>query len=208
MKIQKLRKTLIANLVIALILFISLIAIIFYLKNLEDSQNQELKNIQMQTVDIIVKTSEIESKMIDIRKYREIWNLIGENKKIIRNVKIEEINKILDDVAKTHNILGPKIQLTMPQKINNGNIKKKSFDVFYSSGILEFVAFDDVLAVEFIEDFSKNMPGYLVITLFEIEKVKDYSMQDLSEISKGTKIGAIKAKINFIWYNYRGKEKL
>jgi hypothetical protein len=72
---------------------------------------------------------------------------------------------------------------------------------------LNFSAANDVKAFGFVSEFLESIPGFIIVTDFEIKKVKVYSNQDLIDISTGKGKGNVTGKLDFFWYVGKSKEE-
>jgi len=181
--------------------------IFFYISYKTDSNQKNIDMIKQSTAEIRMRTIELEGKIKDAKKYEEVWNKIAENKKTTQTIKIDDINKILKEISEKHNIMDTNIQVILPIELEDGIFKRKTLRTLYATGNLSFQALDDVKAILFTKEFFDKLPGYIVITVFEMGKTLEYSPKDLFEISSGKELGAVKTVINFSWYTYREKEK-
>lgn len=207
-KTQKLRRNIIINLLASLILLIILGLFFFYVLRSSSNNLREIQVIKMSTMQLKSKTIELEQKIKDAKKYREIWQEIELNKKIIKSIKIDEINKILKDTSDKYNISKTDIQVILPSELNEGIFLRKTIKTLHTTGILSFEALDDTKAILFTKEFFEQLPGYVIITSFKMSKSKSYSNQDLVAISSGASSPALKVDIKFSWYTYRDKNSI
>ena len=207
MKIQKLRRIIFINITTSIVLIAAFASIFFYILNLGIKSEQNAQKIRTETIALKARSVELEGKIKEAKKYQEIWKTIDKNKKNTQVIKIDDINKILNDIAQKHNVLSPKIQIILPVALNDGVFKRSSINTLYATGSLSFRTIDDITAMEFIQDFISQLPGHIVLTSTELRKEKNYSSQDLVDLSKGISSGNVLAQLNFSWYSYRDKEK-
>lgn len=207
MKIQHLRRNIIINLAASVLLVVAAIAIYYYIVNKQDLSNKEVQKIRGEISEIISKTEELESQIIDARKYKDVWKTISENKKSTRGIKMDEINPILESLAQKYNIFTPSIQVVLPENLDSGIFQRKTVAVLYSSGTLSFEALSDVKAMAFINEFFNQLPGYTFISSLEMIKLRKYTSEDLVSVSLGKSPGILRVKIVFGWYIYHEKVK-
>ncbi len=204
-KIENFRKSIIINSSASLILATIFGALVFYNSYSIELNKKNIKKIKTSTAQLRIQTSELEKKIEDAKKYKEIWIQLDENKKTTQIIKIDEINAILKETSEKYNIRKTNIQVILPIEINEGVFRAKTLKTLYSTGTLSFEALDDAKCLLFIKNFFNKFPGYVIINSFEMKKASSYSGQDLIQISSGKEISAIKANVSFSWYSYRDK---
>lgn len=205
MKIENLRRKIIINFSASAILLALVGVIMFYITKKNDSSNIEIAKIRSEANIIRSQTHELESQTNDAKKYKEVWKSISENKKDMRGIKMEEVNKSFDDIAAKYNIYDKSIQVVLPENLNGPIFDRKTLSTSYSSGTLTFDALTDVKALIFINEFFNTLPGYIIITGVDMTRSRKYTDDDLVSISLGKNPGALKVKVTFSWYVYHDK---
>lgn len=206
MKITSLKRTITINLTILLSLLVVLGSLLFYLHEIDYKTSKHETKTRGEIAIMNSKRHQIESKIKDVKKYKEVWKKIDPKRKTTKVIKIEEVNNLLTEEASKYNVLKPVINMKVPEKITSGKMKKTAIDVYYTDGSLSFDALDDVSALGFIKDFAQHMPGHFITTMVEIKKNGEYDNKDLVRISKKNDYGALSVKANFAWFSYRDKE--
>lgn len=206
MKIGKIKKIIYVNSFICFILLTIFLLIFIYIMNLIQKSEKEVSKIKVEVQKLRIKKVEVENNIKDAQKYKEIWKNIENNKKTTEIVKIDDVNKILAEVAKSHNISNPKITMTLPITLDKSLFKRKTISTLYTSGNLTFQAFDDVSALNFIQEFQSKLVGNFIVLGVDLNKKSIYSQSDIIAISKGFGQGNVSAKIDFAWYSFRQKE--
>jgi len=205
-KIENLRKKNIFNFSLSALLFLALCAIIFYVNYQNSHSQKEIDDIKKQTLLIRNQGNEIQSKTIEIKKYKELWKTIDENKRNTFGIKVDDVNKSLDVLSEKYSITKPAIKITLPEALNDGIFFRQTISVLFSRITLSFIALDDAKAIMFLKEFTSSIPGYLIVNNFEIRKGKNYSTQDLIDISTGKSFGIIDVKADIMWYSFKEKE--
>jgi hypothetical protein len=205
-KIQSLRKKNIINFSLTIFLLAVFIAIILFVNFQNNNLRQDIDRTKNQTSQIRNQGVEIESKTIEIKKYKELWKTIEDNKKNITGIKVDDVNKTLDSLGEKYSITKPVIKITLPEALNDGIFFRQTINVLFSKITLSFNALDDAKAIMFLSELTSSLPGYLVVNNFEIKKGKNYSSQDLIDISVGKISGTIEAKADILWYSFKEKE--
>jgi hypothetical protein len=203
MKIKKLYKKIYINLSILALISAIFIALVTFSSSLIKSSQDNLKAIKQETLLAKSKAIELEGKFKDAIKYRDFWQKINEKRRETSPVKIDDVNKILDEIAAKHGILNPSIKMLVPNQIEFNGFKTKTIKVMHANGELSFESLNDVNSVLFIQDFSSNMPGNFIATSVKMEKGPAYNSEQLVRISRGEKIANSKVTLNFAWYSYR-----
>ena len=207
MKIQRLRRNIIINLVASAILVLIAIGIFLYLSSTQDSSSLEVVKIRNETNEIRSQAQDLESQTKDARKYKDIWKALDENKKSTQGIKMDEVNTLLASLAEKYNIFIPSIQVLLPENLDAGVFQRKTLSVSYSSGTLSFESLSDVKALYFISEFFNNLPGYTIISTIEMGKLRKYLPEDYVNISLGKNPSILKVKVIFSWYTYHDKLK-
>jgi len=205
MKIPKLRKQIITNLSISGVLTLVLILAIFFSVHEQNKSQDQVRKIKTDTAKIEEETLGLESKSVEIKKYRILWKNLSENKKKTVGIKMDEVNSNLNKIAEKHSISNPVIKLSVPEAVRDGLFKRATLTVSSATANLNFIAVNDVRAISFINEFLNSIPGYVVITNLKIIKSKNYTDQSLVEISAGKNAGVVTGTVDFVWYSYKEK---
>lgn len=205
MKTQHLRRNIILNILLSLILIAVSAYILWFVENDKEITNKEINKIRNESSLIRGQARELETQTKDAKKYKEIWKTIDENKKSTRGIKMDEVNTLITKLADKYSIFTPEIKVLLPENLETGIFKRKTINVSHSSGNLSFQALSDVKAISFISEFVNNLPGYIIISDVEIDKSHEYSDADFINISLGGNPSIVKVKISFAWYVTRDK---
>lgn len=207
MKIQRLRRNIAINLGASAFLVLVAIGVFLYITNKQDSGMLEVTKIHNETSEIRSQSQELESQTKDARKYKDIWKILGDNKKNTQGIKMEDVNGSLTSLAEKYSIYVPTIQVLLPENLESGIFQRKTLSVSHSSGTISFEALSDVKALSFINEFFSRLPGYTVISTIEINKIRKYTPEDYINISLGKNPAILRVKIVFSWYTYHDKLK-
>ncbi len=207
MKIPNLRKRIIINLSASGILLILLGVGIYYNIDLRKQGNDEINQIKSKTSNLKSQISQLKAEETEFEKYSKIWQKISKRKREITGIKVDFVNKSLKNVSEKYAIGDPKIKITLPERLKDGIFNRKTIEVLNTTVTLDFTAVSDINAIAFIYEFLNSLPGYQIITRFDIRKGKDYQPQDYVAISAGTSNGNISGKVSFFWYAFKEKPK-
>ncbi len=205
MKIPALRRKIIIACVILISLIATLVSVIVYNISQEDNLQNRIQKIRRDTNEVRGKITELQSKTIEIKKYRESWSGISANKKNVNGIKMDDVNAKLASVAEKYGIIQPSIKVTLPETLKDGIFNRATVNVLFTTVNLTFEATDDISAISFIEEFISYLPGYKVVNSADIRKIKSYTDQDLIALSIGKGTGAVSGKVDFFWYAYKDK---
>jgi len=205
-KVSSIKKKIIVNIIIAVIFIVTIFIIYGYCRFLQEDNTVKLKEFTQHISELKTNTASLETKINEGKKYKEIWKSINEKKRSFDGVKVSEVNEKFRSLAGSYNLLNPVIDISVPEKLSGGIYNRKSSDVLLSSVVIGFSAVDDVRAMAFIKEFTDNLPGYVVVDDFHISKTRDYTDDDLVEISLG-KLNdlAVTVKFGFSWYVLKKK---
>ncbi len=205
MKLLTLRKKIITNVSISGLLLVVFGLILYYDDHQKKSAQIKAAVIESEVLTIKSQYEELERKATEIKKYQQSWKNIGSNRKIVGNIKMDEVNSKLSLIADKYSIIKPAIRIILPEDISNGVFNRSTVVVAVSTANLTFEAINDVKALSFISEFINSITGYAIITNLELRKAKKYTDQDLVAISSGKGSGAITARVDFFWYFYKPK---
>jgi hypothetical protein len=207
MKIPNLRKKIIINFSITGALLFVLLMILLFIFHVKKDVSQKVAQIKSETTKVQNQILDLESKTVEIKKYRILWKTLNQNKKTPASIKMDEINANLNSIAEKHSILRPTIKLTLPEVLKEGLFRRPSISVSSTNVSVTFNSPDDSRALSFVTDFINSLPGYVVVTNLNIKKSKSYTSKDLIELSSGKDSAAmINAKLDFIWYVYKNRD--
>ena len=207
MKTEKIKRNIKYNILISVFIIAILIVATFFYKDVEDSISQEFDKLNLEVQSINSKSSEFEAKSIENKRYAELWLKIEEKKKIYKNLKLEELITFTKSLAEKYSIRDQKLKISSPEILPTSIYNNSDISLSYSSGELSFLSFDDIRALQFVNDFINNLHGYPIVTNFKLSKEKDYTNQDLYDISTGKSGGIINGKLEFSWYFYNENQK-
>ena len=203
MKIDKLKKQ-IKYSVISIATLVTLISVLLamyvYINN---SFLDQYDKIIMDIADIKNKTQEIEQKTQQNKKYMEMWSKISQNKKSLEGIKFDDINKLVANLGEKYSITNTIFKISVPDNFPSSVYKNETISILYSIGELSFKSYNDIKAIQFINEFTKFLHGYVIITRFEFNKERDYEIKDYFDISTGKTSGAIQGRLIFSWYVYK-----
>lgn len=205
MKITYLKKRIIKSFSIAACLLALAACFFYYRANQEAKSEKLISNIKSQTSEIESEIESLTSKMEEVKKYKEIWVSISENKKSIIGIKVDNINLKIEQLSPKYNISQANIKVSFPENLKDGVFNISSSDLVSSVVNLSFNSITDTDALMFISDLVQSLPGYIVINRLSINKTRSYTKDDLLKISSGTATGAIQCNLDFFWYVYKPK---
>lgn len=206
MKIPELRKKIIINFSATGVLLAIFGGIVFFYIHEKGAVEGRVNKIKTETSTIRMQTVELESKTNEAKKYKELWKKITPNKKNTGGIKMDDVNAKLTAIAEKYTILNPSIKVTLPETLKDGIFQRRTVTVLFTTVNLTFGAVNDVKALLFINEFIESLQGYPIITSLDIRKNKDYSIQELIDLSSGKSTGAISGKVDFFWYVYKDLE--
>ncbi|MFZ9470630.1 MAG: hypothetical protein ACO26G_06260 [Rickettsiales bacterium] len=160
-------------------------------------------NIIMEVASIKNKTSEIEKKSLENKKYMQLWSQINESKKSLIGIRVEEMKKIIDNLAEKYSISNTTFKVSVPENYSASIYKNETISILYTIVELTYNAYHDVKAIQFANEVMSTIHGYPIVTKFEIFKDKDYVVKDYFDISTGKIFGSIRSKLVFSWYVYK-----
>jgi hypothetical protein len=205
MIISDVKKKIAINFSISIALGLAVAGLLVYLSFFRNDQNKEIDYIKQLASQLSSKASEYQNKAQETKKYIDIWKIIPDSKKSLDGIKIDDVNKTINQLSEKYYIGNPSIKLSLPEDLKDGIFDRKTLYVSYTNVEMSFTAIDDVGAISFLSDFLSSLNGYIVITTLDIKKNKKYTDQDLIDISANKATGGILVKINFVWYVYRQK---
>lgn len=203
MKINKLKKQLTISLVFTLIMVSLIGTLIFMYFYLNSTFLTQYDNIIMEVASIKNKTSEIEKKSLENKKYMQLWSQITESKKSLIGIRVEEMKKIIDNLAEKYSISNTTFKVSVPENYSASIYKNETISILYTIVELTYNAYHDVKAIQFANEVMSTIHGYPIVTKFEIFKDKDYVVKDYFDISTGKIFGSIRSKLVFSWYVYK-----
>jgi len=203
MRIPDLRRKIIINCTVSVLLVLGLAAVINFYLNQETNVQDKVTKINNEISRIKMETAALESKSAEVKKYTSVWQSMSEKKTMTGGIKVDDFNAKLSAVADKYNISNVELKISLPEAVNEGPLKRESLDILLSTVNISFSAFSDVKALSFINEFLASLQGYPVVTAFEMKKTKDYSDQDFQDIASGKGVAVVTGKIDFNWYVFK-----
>jgi hypothetical protein len=209
-KIYYLKRKIIFGLSFFLGLVILMIIIFLYYLDVKKTSEAQIKQVVNYLASIKNKTTDIESKINDVKKYKEIWKNTKDSEKNFNGANINDINKEFAILSEKHHIINSSLKISVPEILKGGVYDRTTINVSLSTVSISFDALTDVRAIEFVKDFTNILPGYIVITNFSVKKTVDtgFTPTDLVNISTGKFISGVSSKLEFSWYILKKKSSL
>ncbi|MFM6973409.1 MAG: hypothetical protein ACKOXJ_07405, partial [Alphaproteobacteria bacterium] len=114
MKINKLKKQLTISLALTMVMLSLIGTLIFMYFYLNSTFLSQYDSIIMEIANIKNRTSEIEKKSLENKKYMQLWSQINESKKSMIGIKVEDIKKIIDNLAEKYSISNTTFKVSVP----------------------------------------------------------------------------------------------
>lgn len=203
MKIEKTKKIIKYNIIIATILCLMIGILVFMYFHINSSFLVQYEKILSDIADIKNKTQELETKSQENKKYMQLWSRISEKRKSFTGIKVDEINKLVTNLAEKYSISNPVVKVNIPENFSPSIFQNETLSILYTIAEINFSSYHDIKAIQFANEFIENLHGYPIITKFEFAKESDYNIKDYFDISSGRSAGKIKAKLIFSWYVYK-----
>jgi cell division protein FtsL len=184
-----------------------MIAIIFHSQRMLTINEKDVSLLNAQIGDLKNKSANVEARVSDAKKYKQIWIKADEKKKNFNGIKISDINGGFKALSDQFNLSNSSINISVPEILKDAVYSRQTLDVYLVNFVVNFDALTDKSAVDFINTFVNSFPGYVIINDFSIKKNKKggYSDADLINISSGKFSGLISAKVSFSWYFLKHK---
>lgn len=207
-KFSYLKHKIILNLVTATILIVSIAMVFFYYKAALEDGEYRVNLLNQQIADLSGKSTHLESRIRDAKKYRSLWDKSDDTKKNFGIIKADDVNDNFAKLATSHHITGQTIAMSIPKVLSDGIYNLQILKVSMINGSISFDSLTDVDAINFINDFFQTLSGYTVISDLSISRGKQdsYSYSDLVDISTGKIGGSTKVKLDFSWYFLNKKD--
>ncbi len=208
MKLEDLKKTITINSVILATLSVILIASITFIFYQDKSSTEQTDKIKNETDLIKAKTQSIIGKASQAKKYKDLYSQISKEKRTnFSGIKMDEINLRLKNIGDKYYITSREIKIAVPENLKDEPFKLKTFNVLLTTVTLSFRSYTDDRAFLFSQEFMKSLNGFTILTSFDLRKEKDYTSDNLINISSGNGIGNIMGKIEFYWYAFKEEDK-
>ena len=205
-KILLIKRKIFTHVTISVVFVIVIFSLYFHYQSVQKSNQDKFNQLTQYINDLKTSTASLETKIAEGKKYKEIWKSVAEKKRSFDGLNIDEVNEKFRLLTEDYNITSPVIDISVPEKLSNGIYDRKSSDVLLSYVTISFNVADDTRAMSFVKEFIDNLPGYVVINSFYISKAKDYTDDDLVDISLGKFNNlAVTVKFSFSWYVLKKK---
>ena len=186
-------------------IFTSSIFFIFYQIRITDEQNQKIKG---ETDIIKSKTQSLIGKASQAKKYKDLYSQISKEKRTnFSGIKMDEINLKLKNIGDKYYITSREIKIAIPENLKDEPFKLKTFNVLLTTVTLNFRSYTDDRVFLFVREFMGSLNGFTILNNFEIRKEKDYTADNLINISSGNGIPNVMAKVEFYWYAFKEEDK-
>ncbi|GDX36406.1 hypothetical protein LBMAG18_09170 [Alphaproteobacteria bacterium] len=208
MKTDTLKKNIIINSSILSVLILIFSSCIFFIYYQKKNADEESNKINTETETIKNKTASIAGKASLAKKYKDLYSQIPLEKRTnLTGIKMDEINFKLKTIGDKFYITNREIKINVPENFKDEPFKLKTMNVLYTSVVLNFRSYTEDKAFLFLDEFLKSLNGYTILINIDIRKEKEYSSENLINISAGKGIGNVSTKAEFYWYSFKEDDK-
>ncbi len=206
-KIHKFKRRIIFNACTSIFFIIFIVATVLYSGYLAENNTSDINYLNSKISELRNKSSNIESRVNDVKKYKQIWMKVSEKKKDFIGIKIVDFSNDFENLAKKYNLSVPTISLSPPEILKDSVYNRPTLEVQLVTGAITFNALTDRIAMDFVNEFTSSLPGYIVVHNISIKKSKKegYSESELMDISVGKFSGIANTKLDFAWYSLKNK---
>jgi len=171
----------------------------YYIEN----SKSKIEKLELEASQIKNEIFDLQGKALDAKKFKEYWKKLSERKKNSNGIKVDDINANLSLMSSRYSISNTNINISLPEVLKDGPFKRETVKILFTKVSLTFNSTNDLNAIMFANDFLNSLPGYPILTILDISKNKDYTTQDLIDISAGKGNGLIVGRLEFVWYVYK-----
>ncbi len=206
-KIIGLKSKIVFGFSIAGFLLVALLSIWFYSRNLSQKNINELNSVDKRIEDLKNESNNIEAKIKDAKKYKQVWAEVDSKKKEFDGIKISDLNEKLKNLADQYEVSAA-INISIPEILTGGAYDRQSLEVHLVNCTITLTALTDKAALDFLQSFLDTLPGYKIVSDLSIKKTKKdgYGISDLIEVSNGKSKGLVSGKVSLSWYFLKHKE--
>ncbi len=182
-----------------LIIVIALITMLSIINALNNSLENEQKNIEINSKSTTKKLASLKNEIVSTQKAQKLWEEgVSEKFQERTGMKVKELNKILEQLKESYKLKNLIVNLTNPER-KKENINLEFSKIMYSVGNISFESLTDIDVFKFIETFHKEIPGFIQIKSLETIRNKGKIENALKEIESGKIAGLINYRMEFIW---------
>jgi hypothetical protein len=207
MKLELVKKQIKLNFLIsATIAFITALVIYFGFFFYSDD-NTGTQKVDQQIEEIKSKNDALLSDIENGRKFTKIFGSIPKRQKYLSGINTSLASENFEKLGEQFFIKDRKIVFLDTTVFKDEVDNTKNLIPYYSEITLDFRAFSDDLAVQFLENFISELDGYWTITEFSLNKTGNYSDEELIKISKNTAKPVLIAHAQIKWFNLSSQKK-
>jgi hypothetical protein len=156
--------------------------------------------------DLTQQLNKATAKLMEIAEAEKLWGSVDGRLKEQSGIRIDAGKKLLD-MLQTQYKLSKDPQLVLASPVELGDAyKTPSLVVVSSEGTLKFSGITDELALQFLDDFIRQFPGYLRINSFSLERKNEIGQDALRAISIGESPAIVTAQLSFSWRDLRERD--
>jgi hypothetical protein len=120
--------------------------------------------------------------------------------------KRELIQQSVDQSMRLSGITGGGFKVSPPNCYVNDDLKDSQYILIGSPVNINVESYEDLSIYKFLDLFIKNLPGYIVIENFKVDRMRDVTLSVLQEIGSGKNTPIIGSNISMTWYTIVNKE--
>lgn len=201
MKLETIKKKITFYFSVSGVILLALSAGIYFYLNNQTDDSERLSSLKSEKEKLEAEISILQQELEESKKYQESFKILTKNQKTLSAAKTGDTNSFFNKIAKKYLIKNQDIQFSAIEQVKEDVINTKAIIVNKVIIDIKFDAYSDMIALQVLDEFVEFLEGYAIVQSLSLNKVADYSNDDIIDISKGTAKPAVSLKSTIIWYS-------
>lgn len=198
MDIAAIKKIMIKNIIIVSLPLIIFICLFLFAEHMQDEYKKDISNFERRIVQLNNELQNVRTKAKEFAGSLRLWKQLDENKKDLVGLQITKAQEIIEKYKNEFLIIDMNSEFARPESLNE-EFKRENAEVVSSKITINFKSINDVYALSFVGNILNDIPGYVTINKFVINRKSDVSDEILYNISQGKLVGLVDVKMELDW---------
>lgn len=203
-ELTKTQHDIIKKLVVYVVLVVIASLFVFYLSGSVEESDKKYKWLQNDISELSRKLDGFNKKTLEFSEAVKTWDGLSDSSKKLEGLRINDAKDMLDKLQVQYKLSAFKTSFSKPEEIA-GDYKTDTVSLVSSVISISFNAISDEYIYNFIEDITKNFPGYVQIKSFTMSKPAPVTKEILKKISLGEDVSIISVTLDFFWHDLKYK---
>ncbi len=198
MKLLEVRATLIKRVAISAVMLILTLAAYYYIENYRITMAEKEAKVQRNVSNLNSQITEFDRKYKEFKEASKLWEKLNNTQKKRAGLQINTVQDFLEELKQEYKIIELNVNMSKPEELKDSY--RTTTTVVVSSIVeINFRAISDEYVLSFISTLMNDLPGYVKVLSFRINRENELTPEMLQQLQKGTLVPLINGDIRLQW---------